>query len=75
MLKYIKGITNESVIEVAGTVKAVDRPIDSCSAKDVEIEIKKIYVVNRSTERLPLLISDASTVFETLDEVKKLDEE
>ncbi len=75
MLKYIQGITNESIIEIFGKVKVADRPIETCTVTDLELELLKVYAINRSTDKLPLLLADASTVFETLDDVRKLDEE
>merc|ERR1712039_314515 len=60
MLKYIKGISNESIIEAYAKVKIADRPIESCTCKNLELDIIKIHVVNRSAANLPLLISDAS---------------
>lgn len=74
MLKYIKGISSESIIEAYARVKVADRAIESCTCQDLELEIVKIYVVNRSAAVLPLLIADASSVYATLEEVQNMDE-
>lgn len=74
MLKYIKGITNESIIEAYARIKVADRAIESCTCQDLELDIIKIYTVNRSAAVLPLLIADACSVYATLEEVQNMDE-
>ncbi len=59
MIKYMAGVPNESVVDLAGKVKIPEKPIESCS-QQVELEITKFFVVNRADTRLPLQISDAS---------------
>jgi aspartyl-tRNA synthetase len=59
MIKYMAGVPNESIVDLAGRVKIPEKPIESCS-QQVELEILKFFVVNRADARLPLQISDAS---------------
>lgn len=59
MIKFVAGITKESIIDVEGKVVKVNDPIVSCTQKDVEIHISKIFVVSASEAVLPLLIEDA----------------
>lgn len=74
MMKYMKGISNESIIEAYAKVKKADRPIESCTCKNIELDILKIHVVNRSAQNLPLILADACAVYATLDEVQGMDE-
>merc|ERR1719309_337692 len=60
MVKYVTNISKESIVDVEGTVVAVDVPIASASQKDVEIHIEKIFCVSKSDPRLPLQIEDCS---------------
>lgn len=59
MIKYMGGVSNESVVDLMGIVKIPEKPIEGCS-QQVELEITKFFVVNRADARLPLQISDAS---------------
>jgi len=60
MVKYVTNISKESIVDVEGTVVAVDVPIASASQKDVEIHIEKIFCISKSDPRLPLQIEDCS---------------
>ena len=59
MIKYLQGIPPESIVDITGKVVKPEKPIESCS-QQVELQIVKFFVVNRSTSRLPLQIADAS---------------
>merc|ERR1739838_1216313 len=60
MVKFVTGITKESVVDVYGVLKKVDVKIESCSQSDIELHIHKIFVVSAAAPKLPLLIEDAS---------------
>ncbi|CAF0881136.1 unnamed protein product [Rotaria sordida] len=59
MVKFATTITKESVIDVEGEVTLAPTPIESCTQKDVELQVKKMFVVSPAEPRLPLLIEDA----------------
>ncbi|CAF0782994.1 unnamed protein product [Rotaria sordida] len=59
MVKFATTITKESVIDVEGEVTLAPTPIESCTQKDVELQVKKLFVVSPAEPRLPLLIEDA----------------
>lgn len=52
MIQFLKGITNESIIDVEAKVTRPEQPIESCSQK-VELQIVSCFVVNRSKALLP----------------------
>jgi len=60
MVKFCTSITKESVVDVYGQVKKVDKKVESCTQDDIELHIQKIYVVSKAAPKLPLLIEDAS---------------
>ena len=60
MIKYIAGIPSESVIDVFGTLKAVPNPIKSCSIKNMELNLEKLFVISRSHNVLPFQLEDAN---------------
>jgi len=57
MLKWLGHLTVESVVDVFGT--AVEATVKSCSQKDVELQISKLFVVTRAPAQLPFLVEDA----------------
>ena len=59
MIKYMAGVPSESIVDIVGVVEKPEKEIESCTQK-VEIKISKFFVVNRSTNQLPLQIEDAS---------------
>ena len=58
MIKFIGKIPNESVIDVEGVVKKLDKK-STCSINDLEIGVKKLYVISRSKSVLPFQMEDA----------------
>ncbi|CAF1034480.1 unnamed protein product [Adineta steineri] len=59
MVKFAASITKESIIDIEGEVSLVSIPIESCTQKNVELQVTKIFVVSPAEPRLPLLIEDA----------------
>mmetsp|Transcript_1840 Transcript_1840/g.2691 ORF Transcript_1840/g.2691 Transcript_1840/m.2691 type:complete len:552 (-) Transcript_1840:301-1956(-) len=59
MVKYASQIPRESIVDVEGVVAPVEKPIESCSQKDVELQVHAIHAVSRAA-LLPFEISDAS---------------
>lgn len=59
MIKYMESIPAESIVDITGKVVKPQKPIESCS-QQVQLQIAKLFVVNRATSRLPLQILDAS---------------
>lgn len=57
---YCKKIYPESIVDVFGEVTKADRPVDSTTQSNVEIQVKKIYVVSLSAPELPFTLEDAS---------------
>ncbi|XP_001606085.1 aspartate--tRNA ligase, cytoplasmic [Nasonia vitripennis] len=60
MVKFISGVTKESIVDVEAKVQKVPNPIESCTQKDVEIHIEQFFVVSASEPQLPLQIEDAA---------------
>ena len=60
MIKFIAGISKESIIDVEAVVRKSPSPIESCTKQDVELEAVKVFVVSASDPKLPLQIEDAA---------------
>lgn len=60
MVKFVASITKESIVDVEGFIKASPQKIESCTQKDVELHVTKVFVVSAAEPRLPLQIEDAS---------------
>lgn len=58
MIKYLKSLTEESVIDIQGTLVASD--VKSCSVKSMELNIERIHSVTKAQSILPFLVEDAS---------------
>ncbi|CAF5093327.1 unnamed protein product, partial [Rotaria socialis] len=59
-------ISKESVIDIEGEISLAPTSIESCSQKNVEIQVKKLFVVSAAEPRLPLLIEDAMRADEAI---------
>jgi len=60
MINFAGGIPKESIVDVFGLVKQSPVKIESCSQKDVELELSQVFVVSRSDSRLAVQIEDLS---------------
>lgn len=58
MIKYLKSLTVESIIDIQGTL--ADADIKSCSLQTKELAISKIYSVAKAEPILPFLVEDAA---------------
>jgi aspartyl-tRNA synthetase len=58
MLKYLKSLTVESIIDLEGTVVGAD--VRSCSIQDVELQIGRIHSISKADAMLPFLVEDAA---------------
>lgn len=60
MIKFIKSIHRESLVDVEGVIKAGSE-VAFCTQKDVDLKVTKFFVVSQTlASELPLLIEDAS---------------
>lgn len=59
MVKYIAGLPIESIVDVEGTVTVPDQPVDSCTQKMVELQIKSFKCVTKSLQTMPFQLEDA----------------
>lgn len=76
MINFLKGIPNESLVDINAKVTKPEVDIESCSQK-VELQINTCFVVNRSKSLLPFQISDASAKVDknTLNEAEETKKE
>ncbi|GMI33578.1 hypothetical protein TrRE_jg11278 [Triparma retinervis] len=58
MIKYMKSLTAESIVDVYGSV--VDSDVKSCTVGDREIKIQRIHAVSKSDPVLPFELEDAA---------------
>lgn len=60
MIKYVTSLEKETIVDVVGRVSAPEVPVESCTQKAVEVQVRTVHAVSRSLARLPLQIEDAS---------------
>lgn len=58
MIKYLKSLTEESVIDLEGTLVASE--VRSCSVQNVELQVVRIHSVAKANSILPFLVEDAA---------------
>merc|ERR1719329_1008730 len=66
MIKFVGGIPLESIVDVVGVM--VDANVKTCSQKNAEIQIKKVFTISRAPPVLPFLLEDAARSQEDIDE-------
>ena len=59
MVDFAKSLRLESYVDVTATVKKVEKPVESCSQKDVELAIETLFLVVSAPKVLPFQIEDA----------------
>lgn len=60
LVKYAAKIPSESICDIFGTIKTPEVPVESCTQKDSELHIQKIFVVSASSSILPFQMADAN---------------
>lgn len=66
MLKYLKTLTVESVIDIEGTLTEAD--VKSCSVQNLELNIERIHTVSKAAAMLPFLVEDAARSEKEIEE-------
>ena len=59
MIDFAKRIPKESIVDIKALVTVPEKPIQGCSQK-VELQVRGIWVVNKSAPILPFQLEDAS---------------
>ncbi|CAD6231201.1 unnamed protein product [Miscanthus lutarioriparius] len=59
MVRFTASLSVESIVEVEGVVSLPEYPIKDCT-QQVEIQVRKIYCVNRAIPNLPMNFEDAA---------------
>ncbi|KAH0676913.1 hypothetical protein KY285_024714 [Solanum tuberosum] len=60
MVKYATSLSKESIVDVEGVVTIPEKPITGATQQQVEVQISKLYGVNRAVPTLPINIEDAA---------------
>ena len=71
LLKFVKDIALESIVDVCGIV--VPAHVKSCTQQTAEIQIRKMFVVSRARTVLPFLLEDASRSQADIDSTAESD--
>jgi len=71
LVKFCKGLSNESVVDIFGTVVKAEVEVTGASFKDVEISVRKCYIVSEAIPQLPLQVEDAARKTEVLEKQQK----
>lgn len=58
-ITFISKISNESIVDIFGTVKTLEKPLSGVTISNREIDIQKLYLISRSAPVLPFQMADA----------------
>ncbi|KAL1521219.1 hypothetical protein AB1Y20_022768 [Prymnesium parvum] len=64
MLNFLQGLTEESIVDVRGTLQAAE--VKACSQKTVELQLIEVVLVSAAEPMLPFEIDDAARSEEEL---------
>ena len=59
MVDFAKSLRLESYIEITAKVQKVEKPVESCTQKDVELAIETLFLVVSAPKVLPFQMEDA----------------
>ncbi|CAN8326736.1 unnamed protein product [Cochlearia groenlandica] len=59
MIKYLKQLSRESFVDVIGVVTLPKEPVTG-TTQQVEIQVRKVFCVNKAVAKLPLSVEDAA---------------
>ena len=59
MINFVDAIHLESIVDIVGKVKKAEKPVESCTQRDIELDIIKIYLISSATSVLPFQMEDA----------------
>ncbi|XP_042025715.1 aspartate--tRNA ligase 2, cytoplasmic-like isoform X1 [Salvia splendens] len=59
MVKFATGLSRESIVDIEGIVSVPSQPITGAS-QQVEIQVRKLYCVNKAVPILPINIEDSA---------------
>lgn len=59
MVKYTGGLNVNSVVQVTGLVKKPQIPIESATLSNLELHIRKLYMISEASQTLPMQVKDA----------------
>ncbi|KAM3338674.1 hypothetical protein P3S68_030760 [Capsicum galapagoense] len=60
MVKFATSLSKESIVDIEGSVSIPAKPITGCTQQQVEVQISKLYCVNRAVPTLPINIKGAA---------------
>lgn len=60
MVKFAGGVSKESIVDLVGILTAPREPVESATAKMVELQVEEMYVVSAAENVLPFQLEDAS---------------
>lgn len=70
MVKFATALSRESIVDVEGVISVPREPIKGAS-QQVEIQVRKIYCVNKAIPTLPINIEDAARSDADIEEALK----
>ncbi|KAK5117451.1 hypothetical protein LTR85_008836 [Meristemomyces frigidus] len=75
MVKFVGSIPSQSVVRAHVLVKKPKDPVKSCTIENLEVHIKKLFIVSKADSQLPLQVEDAERPLPLEGQEAQTDEE
>ena len=59
MVKWAVSVNVNSIVKVTGLVKKPETPVASATVSNLELHVKKIYLISPASEQIPMQVKDA----------------
>ena len=67
LFKWLGSLPRETVLDVTGTLSAVEKRVESVTQGDVELQITSAFIVSRATPEMPFQLEDAARPERVID--------
>ncbi|KAJ5094532.1 Aspartate--tRNA ligase cytoplasmic [Penicillium angulare] len=74
MIKYTGGLNVNSIVRITGLVKKPEIPISSATIQNLELHIRKVYMISEAAQMLPMQVKDAERPPPTEEKENEVDE-
>lgn len=74
MIKYTGGLNVNSIVQITGIVKKPEIPISSATIQNLELHIRKVYMISQAAQMLPMQVKDAERPPPTEENENEVDE-
>ena len=68
MVSWVSKVPKESIVEITGLVGAVGTPLTGYTIKDVEVDVRRFFVISKAIPILPIQVEDCERPQHVIDD-------